>query len=97
MQNGLSSGTVYLIHLESPIAHAQHYIGWSQYLKQRVEHHRRGTGAKFLAEAARRGINFDVARKWKNPNRNFERKLKNQKNARRFCPHCRADREEEGK
>lgn len=85
------NGTVYLIHLEKRIAHAQHYIGWSRFLKQRIEHHRRGTGACFLAEAVRRGINFDVVRKWKNADGNFERKLKNRKKARLLCPVCRQE------
>lgn len=86
------SGTVYLIHLENPIAHAQHYIGWSRWFKQRLEHHRKGTGARFLAEAVRRGINFSVVRKWKGETGNFERRLKNQKNARRLCPVCRKEK-----
>lgn len=85
------NGTVYLIHLESPIAHARHYIGWSRFLKQRIRHHRQGTGARFLAEAVRRGIAFDVVRKWKNADGNFERKLKNRKKARKLCPVCRKE------
>lgn len=83
-------GTVYLIHLDSKIAHAQHYIGWSQKLKKRVWHHRNGSGALFLAEAARRGIAFDVVRKWAKADKNFERKLKNRKKAPELCPVCRA-------
>lgn len=81
-------GTVYLIHLESKIAHSQHYLGWSRYLKRRIEHHQNGTGAKFLAEAVRRQIGFKVVRRWKKSDGNFERKLKNQKNAPRLCPIC---------
>jgi len=87
-----NAGTVYLIHLETPIAHSRHYIGWSRYFKQRIRHHRNGTGARFLAEAVRRGINFDVARVWKNADGNFERKLKNRKNARLLCPACREEK-----
>lgn len=85
------NGTVYLIHLETPIAHSRHYIGWSLWFKQRIEHHRRGTGARFLAEAVSRGIGFVVARKWENCDRNFERKLKNRKKARMLCPVCRKE------
>lgn len=29
-------GTVYLIHLERKIAHAQHYIGWAKFYIQRI-------------------------------------------------------------
>ncbi len=82
-------GTVYLIHLEIKIAHAQHYIGWAKWFSTRIRHHRNGTGAKFLAEAVRREINFDVVRTWENTDGNFERKLKNRKKARTLCPICR--------
>lgn len=85
----MSKGTVYLIHLDSPISHARHYIGWSRYLKKRIDHHRRGTGSRFLAAAVRLGINFEVVRKWKNADGEFERKLKNRKKARTLCPVCR--------
>lgn len=81
-------GTVYLIHLDEKIHHAQHYIGWSKFFNQRIAHHRHGSGAKFLAEAVRRGIDFKVVRTWHNKDGKFERKLKQQKNARRFCPTC---------
>lgn len=81
-------GTVYLIHLDEKISHAQHYIGWTNFFEKRIEHHRNGNGAKFLAEAVRLSINFEVVRTWKNKDGNFERKLKNQKNARRLCPKC---------
>jgi predicted GIY-YIG superfamily endonuclease len=82
------NGTVYLIHLDTPMAHSQHYIGCSRFLKKRIEHHRSGSGARFLLEAVRRGISFDVVRKWTNADRTFERKLKNRKNARKLCPVC---------
>lgn len=88
----MNSGTVYLIHLQNPISHAQHYIGWSRAFKKRIEHHKNGTGAKFLAEAVRRAIPFNVVRKWTNADGHFERKLKNRKNARLLCPLCRADK-----
>lgn len=91
------NGTVYLIHLDSPIAHAQHYIGWARNLKRRLAHHRKGTGAKFLAEAVRRGIGFDIVREWDDADRNFERKLKNRKHAPRICPACREKEEENAK
>lgn len=87
----MNAGTVYLIHMDSKIHHAQHYIGWSKHLKKRIAHHRKGTGAKLLAAAVERGINFDVARTWKNADGHFERKLKNRKKARLLCPTCRQE------
>ena len=84
-------GTVYLIHLETKISHAQHYIGWSRFFKARLAHHRNGTGSRLLRAATLRGIAFDVVRKWKDADAGFERKLKRRKNARRLCPVCRKE------
>lgn len=92
----MKSGSVYLIHLGEPMAHARHYIGWARSVAARLAHHRRGTGAGFLAVAAERGIEFDVVRTWQNADKIFERHLKNRKNARRLCPVCR-ERELEAK
>lgn len=82
---------VYLIHLSEKIAHAQHYIGFAETpatFHRRIEHHRKGTGAKLLAVAIERGISFDVVRTWDDGDRNFERQLKNQKKSRCLCPVC---------
>ena len=84
-------GTVYLIHLESPIEHAQHYLGFTEDFERRLSEHKRRTGAAFLAEAVRRGIDFEAVRFWENKTRADERLLKNRRNARQFCPKCRAD------
>ena len=83
------AGTTYLYHLDSPISHAQHYVGWTRFFKKRDAHHRGGTGSRLLAEAVRRGINFRCVRKWKNTDGHFEQKLKRQKNSRLLCPECR--------
>lgn len=83
-----SPGTVYLIHLDTPIAgHAQHYIGWAKHLEARIAHHRAKTGARLLQVAVELHINFEVVATWEG-DRHFERKLKNRKNARRICPVC---------
>ena len=82
-------GTVYLIHLASPIAdHAQHYIGWAKHLEARISHHRARTGARLLQVAVDLKIEFEVVRTWEG-DRHFERKLKNRKKARMLCPVCR--------
>ena len=88
----MMKGTSYLIHLEIKIAHAQHYIGWAKWFSTRIRHHQNGTGAKFLAEAVRRGISFEVVQTWKNTDGNFERKLKNRKKARTLCPICKKEK-----
>ena len=83
---------VYLIHLKEKLHHAQHYIGFvdepKHKLKRRVEYHKSGKGSKFLKAVAEAGIEFDVMRTWKDGDRIFERKLKNQKNAKKLCPIC---------
>ncbi|CCH02060.1 hypothetical protein FAES_4060 [Fibrella aestuarina BUZ 2] len=80
-------GEVYLIHLNTPMSHAQHYIGWAKEVEKRLFHHRNGTGSRMLAVAAQRGIDFDVVRRWIG-DRHFERKLKNRHKARMLCPIC---------
>lgn len=82
------TGTVYLIHFDEPIAHAQHYMGWTSDLEQRLDAHSNGTGSKLMAEVRRRGIPWSVTRTWEGVDRHFERKLKNHKSGPRFCPRC---------
>ena len=89
--------TVYLIHLEAGLSEgpdprtgkerlARHYIGYTRSLSDRVEHHRNGTGARFLAVANERGIAWDVVRVRKGGSRELEKQLKNRKNSARLCP-----------
>lgn len=86
-------GTVYLMHLDRPLAHSQHYIGWTNDVDKREIEHNSGKGSPYLRAAKEAGINFKVVRTWPNEDRHFERKLKNRKNARYLCPICRAERE----
>lgn len=84
---------VYLIHLDKPLAHARHYIGFTNNLTQRMHDHELGTrGAKFLKAVRDKGINFRVVRTWPDGDRNFERKLHNRKKSGDLCPVCRAER-----
>ena len=85
--------TIYLIHLDRPIYHAQHYIGFTANLPDRVRTHKSGRGAKLLKHANELGIDYKVVRTWKGGQwvsdaRRLERKLKNLKNAKRLCPVC---------
>lgn len=80
---------VYLIHFQSKLHHAEHYLGFvERNLPQRIKKHKSGTGAKLLAALNRAGIDWEVVRVWKDGDRHFERKLKNYKKARCFCPVC---------
>ncbi|MDQ2753492.1 MAG: GIY-YIG nuclease family protein [Bacteroidota bacterium] len=81
---------VYLIHFEEKLHHAQHYLGFvEKNLKQRIKKHKCNKGAKLLIAVNDKGISWEVVKVWKEGDRNFERKLKNRKNARCLCPVCR--------
>jgi predicted GIY-YIG superfamily endonuclease len=82
-------GTIYLLHFDAPLAHAQHYLGFAEDLAARIERHRKGNGARLVAVFAEKGIGFTVARTWPG-DRTEERRIKNLKMAPRLCPICRA-------
>lgn len=82
-----SETTVYIIHFERPFWHAQHYIGYTANLTQRIEQHRNGTGAKLLRAINQRGIPWQVVRTWPGGPA-LERALKNRKKSRDLCPVC---------
>ena len=79
---------VYLIHFKHKLHHAGHYIGFSKCLDIRIASHRDGTGAKLIRAITRLGIPWIVIRTWQVDGPSFERTLKNQKHAARFCPLC---------
>jgi len=79
---------VYLIHFKTKLHHAGHYIGFSKCLDFRIASHRDGTGAKLIRAINQLGIPWIVIRTWRVDGQAFERTLKNQKHAARFCPLC---------
>lgn len=81
------TGTIYLLHFLSPYKHAQHYLGWTTDLDERLRQHFTGTGARLLQVVTAAGISCEVTRTWTGT-RTLERQLKNQKNSRRLCPLC---------
>lgn len=86
------SGYTYLIHFEKPYKHAQHYIGWTENLEQRLVCHQSGTGARLMEVVTGAGIDWVLATYWENTSRHFERKLKSMKNASFYCPVCKYGR-----
>lgn len=84
------TGNVYLLHFDTKLKHAGHYIGFSKEGKteERIEAHRNGQGARLMAVIRENRIGFQVAKIWKNVDRSFERILKNREGARRSCPIC---------
>ena len=84
---------LYLICFDRPLKHARHYLGFSKSdktLPKRIEHHRKGSGARLMAAVAAAGIDFRVVRTWDDGDRNEERRLKNRHNGPKLCPHCAA-------
>jgi hypothetical protein len=83
---------VYLIHFATPLAHAQHYVGFCQSyesVESRLSYHMRGQGSRLLRAVSAAGIAWDIVRIWRGT-RNDERALKNTNNSRAYCPVCSA-------
>lgn len=85
-------GCVYLIHFDRPYKHAKHYIGFAEFgnLKKRIEEHRKGSGCNLIKVVNEAGIGWKVVRVWRNVDRNFERRKKNQGGASKCCPECKS-------
>ena len=79
--------TVYLLHFETKLAHAQHYLGSTDNLENRLACHRKGNGARLMAVVTALGITWRLARTWPG-DRALERRLKRRKEGRRLCPIC---------
>ena len=79
--------TVYLLHFVTPFHHARHYLGIAENLKARLTLHAMGKGAKLMKAVIGAGIEWRLARTWRG-DRQFERRLKNRKNAPLLCPLC---------
>jgi len=96
------AGSVYLLHLQRPLAGARnqfgpskagHYLGWTQSrsVARRVALHARGqSGSKYMRQAYVEGCAFTLVRTWTDMSRDDERRLKQRKASGRLCPLCRA-------
>jgi len=80
-------GTVYLIHLGKPLAHARHYLGFTDDLDARLERHRAGNGARLMSVISAAGITWQCVRTWQG-DRKLERQLKRRKEAPALCVIC---------
>lgn len=86
--------TVYLIHLDRKMCHAQHYLGYTALdsVQERLARHKNGSGAVMLKSATAQGITFDVVREWScvsvQSAKALERKLKARHNSPKLCPIC---------
>lgn len=82
-------GNVYLLCFDPPLAHAKHYLGFTEHddVEIRVEEHRKGIGARICAVAVDRGITLKLVRTWTKKTRSFERSLKKRGKS-HLCPNC---------
>lgn len=81
----------YLLHLERPVEHAQHYIGTTDRgVYTRYVEHVTGQGSPLIREAIRQGILVSLVRTWPGGH-DVERQLKKGKQTRRLCPICRME------
>jgi len=92
----LPLGTVYLLHLNTPVrAYTSDYT-WSHYIGHadqgrlviRLGQHEKGHGARFLRKALAQGCTWHLARVWTGADYKRERQIKKQGGASRFCPSC---------
>ncbi|MFL5658630.1 MAG: endonuclease [Ktedonobacteraceae bacterium] len=79
---------VYLIHFDKPYKHAEHYLGYSSNLKQRLHLHKSGTGARLMTVIAENRISWQLARVWPDGDRALEHQLKLCHSGKKFCPIC---------
>lgn len=87
----MNTNYVYLIHLDTPIHHACHYLGSAIDPWSRLEEHRNGKGARLLQVAVERGIGFRIVRTWQG-GRQLERQLKDRHAGPELCPICSNER-----
>lgn len=66
---------------------SQHYLGYTDNLEERLQHHREGNGSRFMAVAKEQGISWQVVRTWEG-DRSRERRMKKHHHLKRFCPIC---------
>lgn len=87
----MAQGFIYVLHFDSPLSHANHYVGSTTNPLKRLKRHAEGHGSKICRELHKLGIGFRLA-SLHSTNlvgmRRTERALKNQKNASRYCKFC---------
>lgn len=82
---------VYIIHFDTPLEHAQHYVGSTQHLRQRLFTHANRNGARITAAAGEAEIPWCLGNLFQTTQANGRRVevyLKDQRNTARFCRIC---------
>lgn len=92
----MKTRTVYLLHIEPPFKHAQHYLGVvraGRHVPLRWIEHMRRRGAKLTIHARRAGSTLILTRIWRNADFALERRLKG-RSLKPLCPKCRKAKNE---
>lgn len=85
----LDQRCVYLLHFDTPLHHARHYLGVTRRgLGLRLVEHYAGRGSRLMAAVVAAGIEVRLARTWP-AWRDGERELKRRKKNPALCPLCR--------
>jgi len=81
---------IYLIHIDPPVSHAKHYLGWTtpERLAVRLRHHEQGKGARLLLAALERGALVRLVRLWRDGSILEERRIKRTSRLAVHCPVC---------
>lgn len=87
---------IYILHIDPPLKHARHYVGWTKDtdVSRRVEEHLTQSGSRpsrLVGAALAAGCAVTLAGTMEG-DRNFERQLKNRGGAAKYCPLCRPAR-----
>jgi predicted GIY-YIG superfamily endonuclease len=84
-------GYIYVLHFDEPLCHAEHYVGCTTELRERLTSHANGRGARICEALRDIGIGWNLSNLFTcnvKQMRRLERQFKNMKNTSRFCPYC---------
>lgn len=82
---------VYVLHFDTPLEHAQHYIGCTVKLEKRLRAHAIGAGSRLTQELRKQGISWHLASLFctnRAAMRRIERSIKNCHQGARYCEKC---------
>ena len=82
---------LYLLHLERPLAHSQHYLGWARNRDERVAAHEAGQGSSFMRAVVAAGIRVSWVQ-FLDGDKHLERRYKRWKNLKALCELCKPER-----
>lgn len=86
---------IYILHIDPPLAHARHYVGWTkdEDVNRRIRQHLTQSGShpsKLIGAALAAGRAITLVAVLEG-DRNFERRLKRRGSAKGYCPACRVE------